>query len=139
MTRTPSSGWTVETLKEHFDQRFVDSEKAVTTAFQSAEKAVAAALNAAEKAVTKAEGAAEKRADSQNEFRAQLSDQADTFMPRLEAEQRIATLDEKLRRLESRADLSAGKLGGIGWLAAGIAGLVALLVGLGTLASRLHA
>lgn len=138
MTMVNKSGWTVETLKEHYDQRFIDSERAVTAAREADTRAVNAALEAAEKAVTKAEGAAEKRADSQNEFRAQLSDQAGTFMPRREAEQRMATLDEKLRNLQSRADLSAGKFGGIGWLAAAIAGLVALLVGLGTLATRLH-
>lgn len=79
------TGWTVETLKAHIDQRFVDQDRAVQ-----------AALQAAEKAVTKAEVAAEKRFDSVNEFRATLQDQASTFMPRAEAEIRVSSLQDKV-------------------------------------------
>ena len=75
------SEWTVETLKAHYDQRFIDQDRAVQ-----------AALNAAEKAVTKAETASEKRFDAVNEFRAQLADQAQTFIPRAEAELQFANL-----------------------------------------------
>jgi hypothetical protein len=67
-------GWTVETLKEHYDRVFAQQEKAVE-----------AALAAAEKAVSKAEDAAEKRFESVNEFRQTLSDQTATFLTRKEA------------------------------------------------------
>ncbi len=67
--------WTVDTLKEHVDQRFIDNEKAVN-----------AALAAAKEAVNKAEAAQSDKNRMQNEFRGQLSDQATTFMPRKEAE-----------------------------------------------------
>jgi hypothetical protein len=44
-----SNGWTIPALKVYFDQRFVDSEKAVSTALQAAEKAVIKAEVATEK------------------------------------------------------------------------------------------
>lgn len=62
-------------------------------------QAVSAALSAQEKAVGKAETAAEKRFDSVNEFRAQLSDQANTFMPRAEAEAIAGRLGERMQEL----------------------------------------
>jgi hypothetical protein len=116
------NGWTLDTLKELFEQRFSSQDKAVT-----------AALQAAEKAVQKAEVAAEKRFDSVNEFRAQLSDQAATFMPRLEAEQRIAQQSEKLARVESRLDRQDGKTGGAGSLASALVAGAGLLVAVVTL------
>src|ERR1700677_2135325 len=61
------SEWTVETLKAHYDQRFIDQDRAVQ-----------AALNAAEKAVTKAETASEKRFDGVNELAADVAEQAQT-------------------------------------------------------------
>ena len=51
-TQRPPNGWTIYTLKAYFEQRFVDSDKAVE-----------AALKAAKEAVIKAEIATEKRFD----------------------------------------------------------------------------
>lgn len=76
----------LQDLKELLDERYRQQTQALAAAFASAEKAVQAALAAAEKATSKAEVAADKRADSQNEFRGQLADQAQTFMPRKESE-----------------------------------------------------
>jgi vacuolar-type H+-ATPase subunit H len=84
----------MELRQQAIDQRFTDSDKAVQAALQGADKAVQAALQAAKEAVTKAETAAEKRFDSTNEFRGQLADQANTFMPRAEAEIRLTNLAE---------------------------------------------
>jgi hypothetical protein len=50
--------WTVDTLKEHYDQRFTDVDKAVSFA-----------LAAVEKANAKSETAAEKRFELLNELR----------------------------------------------------------------------
>ena len=114
-TEEQESGWTVDTLKYHTDQRFeamhesfaalrtmlderyqtqtkatdaafAAQQKAMETAFTAAAQAVQVALLSAEKAVTKAEVAAEKRFEAVNEFRGQLADQATTFMPRTEAD-----------------------------------------------------
>lgn len=105
--------WTLATLHVHLlalveeadrrsGQRFESQEKAVNAALIAAKEAVNAALIAAKEAVIKAEGSTEKRFDATNEFRAQLADQASTFMPRAEAEQRIGQMAEKLSDLDRR-------------------------------------
>lgn len=79
-------------LSELTDAKFVTFRTLVDS---QADK-VALALAAAKEAIDKAETATEKRFDSVNEFRAQLSDQAGTFYPRKEAEQRLTDLREKI-------------------------------------------
>jgi hypothetical protein len=105
-----SVGWTLETLKEHYDQRFKDQEKAVS-----------AALQAAKEATTKAENASDKRFEATNEFRGQLSDQAAQFMPRPEA-------DLRLKALESWRASQEGRTGGIGGLAGALVSGAGLLI-----------
>ena len=117
-TEQQVSGWTVDTLHQYLDIRFADSRRmlderyatqtkaldaafiaqqtAMRTALEAAEKAVQTALVSAEKAVGKAEVAAEKRFESVNEFRAQLTDQAATFVNRSEAEVRLNAISDKL-------------------------------------------
>lgn len=90
------SGWTLDTLKIHFDQRFDSSDGATKLALDSAKEATAAALNSAEKAIDKQEIADEKRFESQNAIREQLRDQASTFMPRTEAEFHFDSIDKQL-------------------------------------------
>lgn len=88
-------GWTVGTLLEYWRDRHTDLQLQMEHRFQAQEKsidaglvaqraAIDAALAAADKATTKAEVATELRFQSVNEFRAQLSDQAATFMTRNE-------------------------------------------------------
>lgn len=120
-TEANESGWTVDTLradilarmslleqllKERYEMQreastiaFNAQQTAMTTALTAAERAVQAALLSAEKAVGKAEVAAEKRFDAVNEFRAQLADQAATFMPRSEAETIAAAASARIREL----------------------------------------
>ncbi len=78
------------------DAAFLAQQTAMQTALTAAETAVSKALESAEKAVVKAETAAEKRFESVNEFRAQLTDQASTFMPRTEAEQRVGVVSDRI-------------------------------------------
>lgn len=87
-TRSDISGWTVDTLKAHTEQLLEEMDRRYAQRFL-----------ATQEAITKAETAAEKRFDSVNEFRGQLTDQARTFMPRLESEQRMSTLDDKIAAL----------------------------------------
>jgi len=61
--------------------------------------AIDAAFAAQQAAVNKAEVAAEKRFESINEFRAQLGDQAATFVPRQEAEAAIGRNTERVKEL----------------------------------------
>lgn len=128
------TGWSVETLKELVQSKLDDAEKRNGQRFEAQEKAVASALQAAKEAVAKAEIAAEKRFDSVNEFRAQLSDQAGTFMPRLEAEQRIAQQAEKLDALASRMDSREGKSVGMGAFVPLLISGLGLLVAIGMIA-----
>jgi hypothetical protein len=117
-------GWTVDTLNAYFqrqlddlrcllDERYQTQTTALTAAFAAAERAVQTALLAAKEATNKAELAADKRFDAVNEFRAQLTDQAATFMPRKEADVVLSSLSERVSALTSRIDRSQGKSSGL--------------------------
>jgi hypothetical protein len=140
-TESNVSGWTVDTLHRHlaglaeerntrYQQRFEAQSEALKAAFVAADLAVNTAMTAAEKAVAKAEAAAERRFESVNEFRAQLADQASSFMPRTEAEQRITAMSEKIDLLRDFAASSGGRSAGLsaGW--SYLAGALGLLVGM---------
>ncbi len=85
--------------KEYVDVRFSDQEQAVQ-----------AALAAAEKAVVKAELASDKRFESVNEFRAQLSDQANTFISRVEYNANQKANDQKVESLQRLVFMGVGVL-----------------------------
>jgi hypothetical protein len=90
-TEKQVSDWTTDTLKQYYDQRMIDQEKAV-----------AAAFDASNKAIEKSETASEKRFASVNEFRQTLTDQATTFLPRQEADRVTASNAEKIQALTDR-------------------------------------
>lgn len=121
------SGWSVDTLKQHFDQRFRDQEKAVDAAVQASDKATSVAMTAEQRAVAKAEASTEKRFESVNEFRQTLTDQATTFMPRAEAQVINQALAEKIDILAAKLDKIEGRSSGVGWVGALVAGGVAVL------------
>lgn len=102
--------WSLDTLREHLQALMVEADKRNQQRFEAQEKAVTAALQAQKEAVIKAETAAERRFESVNEFRQQLSDQAVTFMPRREAEQRLGVLEAQGNRQGGRED-GAGRFG----------------------------
>ena len=105
----------------------MDSQTAVQAALSAARTAVDAALSAAKEAVAKAEAASEKRFEGVNEFRATLSDQQRTLMPRSEQESINKSIMEKLSSHEQRFDRLTGSKSGVrdlmGYIVA-IAGLV---------------
>lgn len=84
------------TQSKQLDTAFTAQQTAMTAALAAAEKAVATAMIASEKAVTKAEVAAEKRFDNVNEFRALVNDIMSKQMPRVETEQQITALSDKI-------------------------------------------
>ena len=87
MTVAPDPiGWTAPLLKAYVDQRFLDSDKAVS-----------AALQAAKEAVGKAEIATDKRFDS-------LADDADRRQQELSAQ--IAALQTSMHRGEGQSNTS---------------------------------
>ena len=98
---------------ERYEQRFLDSQTAVQAALSAARTAVDAALSAAKEAVAKAEAASEKRFEGVNEFRATLSDQQRTVMPRSEQESINKSIMEKLGSHEQRFDRLTGQRTGV--------------------------
>jgi hypothetical protein len=103
--------------RRRVDGLFKSSEVAVNAALVAQEKAVSAALAASEKAVNKAEVAQSGVNETQNEFRGTLRDQAQTLMPRAEAENLIRELrgligaqSEVISGLRSRLDIGPPSL-----------------------------
>jgi hypothetical protein len=113
------------TLREHIEAILAEMDRRFAAAILAQDKAVQIAMIASEKAVVKAEIAAEKRFESVNEFRGQLTDQAATFMPRAEAEQRLAALADKIEDLKGSSSAGAQKLWG--YLIAAAAVIVAII------------
>lgn len=72
--------------------------------FTAMDEKTGLALTSSEKAVTKAETATEKRFDAVNEFRGSLKDQADTMIPRSEANSKFKGVDDKIE--EVKKDIS---------------------------------
>lgn len=126
-----ASGWTLDTLKEHFDtlltERKEAQQRAIDSALLAAKELNAQALQAANERFAAFVAATDKRFESVNEFRGTLSDQAATLLPRTEYDQ------------GRRSDVETGRVGSTGIRQnialgisgiAGIAGIVALLVSL---------
>lgn len=124
-----STGWSVDTLREHFEarlheidlrneQRYQASQQALTVALAALEKAMQTALASADRAVSKAETAAEKRFDSVNEFRGLVADQQRTLMPRSEAELAMLGLTRRVDAIEKAQISNAGEKTGThaGWI-----------------------
>jgi PDZ domain-containing secreted protein len=138
-TEIHPSGWTTDTAMAHMQaqhdnlvellqERATAQEVAMSTALTAQQLAVAAAMSSAKEAVTKAELANDARFRSVNEFRQTLSDQASTFITRIEHEALIDRID----RVEGRADTNDGHGKGVSaaW-AVGVAALAGLIGVLG--------
>lgn len=143
----------IEERDKRHDQRFAAQEQATSLALARVDKEfhehlisvreeTHAALDAADKAIHKSELSIEKRFDNVNEFRAQLADQASSFMPRKESDVRMDAITEKIDvnaerlnalqlQMSSRLDLTQGQATGsritTANLYAGIAALGAIL------------
>lgn len=122
-TTIPIGDWTTGSLKVHTeaqiaalkeltDQRFEDNNKALDAALIAAEKAVNAALTAAKEAVDRANAANEKRFESVNEFRKTLSDQTNSFLPRVEYQAHHNALVDRVTEMNDRINRSEGQTSG---------------------------
>lgn len=120
-------GWTLATLKEHFDALRLADKEAVATALNAAEKATNAALEASEKAIGKAEIAANNRFDAGNEIKGAMENAQKSFatIETVNAQrERMDRIDKDISDLRGR---SAGASQIIGYVL-GAAGLVTLVV-----------
>lgn len=72
--------------------------------FEAQQQALKDTLASAKESVTKAEESLNKRFDSVNEFRQTLTDQANTFMSKAEADARLKAVEEDISRITSRSE-----------------------------------
>ncbi len=93
-----------EESDRRYAQRFEAQQQALNAALAAAKEAVANALQASKEAVLKAEDAANKRFDSVNEFRQTLTDQAQTFMSKAEADARLKAVEDDISKISSRSE-----------------------------------
>ena len=109
-----ANGWTIETLKEHFEKILEEKDKAINIA-----------LAAAKEAVGVAEKNAEKWRDSANEWRGAMNDREKMFMGKAEFDAYKEATEKALKTEKERADKGEGKSMGIGqvigWILAAIA------------------
>jgi hypothetical protein len=105
-----NGGWTLETLKEHFDALITSNDRRYEQRFKDSQTALDAALNAAKEAVLKAENATEKRLEGQNEFRGTLDDWQKTTMPRSEAELRMGAIEARIGELSKLIETRVAEL-----------------------------
>lgn len=119
MTITKEQGWTVETLKEHIDRRFIDLEVAADQRFDAQqlavkdalinqEKAVTSALLASEKAIIKAEILTDKRFDAVTDAVAAVSVKTAELLPRAEYQANHGALNDKIMVVTDSLNRSSG-------------------------------
>ena len=141
-TTSDNREWTFGTMLSHVtaiinlnDRRYAsereDDDRRNEQRFLSSQLAVDNALNAAKEAVRKAEIAAEKRFDSVNEFRATLSDQQRTLMPRVEADLQFGALrkeiDELTRTVAARNERRSGAKDLWGYIIGALGALIGII------------
>lgn len=91
-------GWTLLTLKAHFDAILSERDKAITAAF-----------NAVEKATDSRDKAQNLYNEKTNEIRGALADQSEKMMTRAEAEMKFTQLREMVDQLRAASSSSEGR------------------------------
>jgi len=101
-------GWTVATLKQYFDQRLLDIDKAVQAALAAAKEAVRSERESSQLAISKSEENAEKWRDNANEWRGAMTDRERTFATAKDLEQLKQRVDEVRDRVNTIGEQSLG-------------------------------
>lgn len=131
-TTVPVGDWTTGTLKIYHDEKLASLKEYAEQRIDDQDKYVESKFLAIKEAVLKAEVANDKRFESVNEFRAQLSDQTNSFLSRLEYNAQHKALEDRVTALTDRINVSEGKSNGInaGWgYLVGAVGLAAAVIG----------
>ena len=117
-----SGDWTINALREYFERALKDADTRYEQRF-----------NDQKEAIVKAEEATERRFEGVNEFRQTLGDQAASFATRMEVNQQMLAVNEKVDLVTSRMDRLDGRSGGnnqtILWVIAGV-GILGTLAGI---------
>lgn len=105
--------WTLDNQRERdIAQQFTAAREAVQVAMESQNKAAAISIVVAKETVENLRLSYDKRFEGVNEFRQALSDQTNTFIPRLEFSTSHQSLEDKVDTLASRLDkIEANKVG----------------------------
>lgn len=101
-TAKDESGWTIDSLRYHFQQQIDDMRRLLDERYATQTKALDAALVAAD-----------KRFDSVNEFRKTLSDQTAGFIPRTEYDAAHDALVDRVNDLNDRINRAEGSTAGV--------------------------
>jgi len=90
---------TVAALDRHVERAMIARDRKIEQRFVASDRLFQVVTSAAKEAVEKAEAANGKRFESVNEFRAQLSDQAAMFQPKVLADQQFSALNQSIGRM----------------------------------------
>jgi hypothetical protein len=100
-----------EERDRRYGERHVANQTAVDAAFEASKEATATALAAQEKAVAKAESSQTVYNQGHNDLLRKMDDQHRETLPRLEADQRFKTLEDKIEDLRlTRENLRGGTI-----------------------------
>lgn len=113
--------WTISALKERFDDLRSSDQRAIDAAFVASEKRLADARHAAERAEDQASATRIYTEQKNNEFRGQLADQANTFMPRAEADSRTAAIQRQIDDLRTTLQKGLDEVRRLVWIGVGLA------------------
>lgn len=109
-----------------------DLERRLDERFALGDKAIEAALAAQKEAVVKSEASIDKRLEGMNEFRGQLSDQANRFVPREVVDAQIGALQTVIAQQQSALDKMEGVRQGtsstIGYFTAGATLFISVVI-----------
>lgn len=100
--RSRSDEWTTETLRIHLEGLLNAHAELDQNRHERESEAIKTAADALD-----------KRLDGVNEFRAQLGDQARSFLPRPEYDVQQKALEERMTKLETNSWLSLGQKNGM--------------------------
>ncbi len=131
MSDKAQSGWTVDTLKEHFDTLLKERQQHVSDMFTERDKAITEFKESTAATITEFKTMTAANFASRNEIQTAMKNAADassretavlvaTLMPRKEAEARIVRNEEDVKAVTNRVNASGGFGQGVkeswGWL-----------------------
>ena len=101
----------IEGLRNSITAQITSQKEALNAALTAAKEALTAALASSEKAISKQETAIQERFEKVNEFRAQLDDQAKTFVRKSESDIKFGAVEKEIdesNRWRRTVDLKFG-------------------------------
>lgn len=106
-----TGGWTLETLKEHFDTRLTAMDQALKLALNGVNERTDRAFLNSEKAIQKEEEKQQAYNKSHNDLSLQMLEQNKATMPRVETEARFKAMEDKIGLVRDQVSgvVSTGK------------------------------